>query len=79
MSRVWSSCQTEEPWKLGGLQVRPTEEGTEFQKKRQVTAGREMAKMCGHGMCGVGLRDSEWGMLTGEKFMREQQGRRTSD
>lgn len=28
MSRVWSRCQTEEPWKLGGLQVRPTEEGT---------------------------------------------------
>lgn len=25
---MWSRCQTEEPWKLGGLQVRPTEEGT---------------------------------------------------
>ena len=33
--------------------------------------------MCVHGMCLVCLRDREWGRLTGEKFLREKQGRGT--
>lgn len=82
MSRVWSLCQTEEPRKQAQFQERPAEEarvGTRVSEEEASHCREGVGQKCGHGLCLVCLRDSEWGRLTGKKITKEKQGKRTLD